>query len=407
MFRLVSPAGTPTRLTDLTRMVGSRLGSGDSSLQFEQKLKQVTGAEHCFLFGSGRTALTTLLTSVVADSDPIQDEVIIPAYTCFSVPAAIIRAGLKIRLVDIDPENLDYDASQLSQLNLERVLAIVGCNLFGILTNMERLRKLIGNKPVTLIDDAAQSLGCRSDREVSGCRGQAGLYSLGRGKNLSTYAGGVLVTDDEHLAKRVRALVDKFPPVSRFSELSTAMRIALTGLLLKPALYWFPANLPFLKLGQTVFDTTFDMNKLSRVQASLGTVMIDKLEELNAGRQKVAALIARKTIATGLFKVPGFDPERDTPCYLRLPLLARDRDHRDQTIVAMRKVGIMASIMYPSTIGQIDGIKEYINNGSEHFPGAQHVVDNMLTLPTHGYVTDADVGRMINVLRELDNSHNG
>jgi len=233
------------------------------------------------------------------------------------------------------------------------------------------------------------------------------LYSLGRGKNLSAYAGGVLVTDDEHLAERVRALVDKLPPVSRSSELSTAVKIALTGLLLKPALYWLPANMPFLKLGQTIVDTTFDMNKLSQVQASLGSILIDKLEELNAARQKVAALIARKTITTGLFRVPGFDPERDTPCYLRFPLLARDRDHRDQTIVAMRTVGITASIMYPSTIGQIDGIKGYIKNDTERFPGAQLVVDRMLTLPTHGYVNDADVGRMINVLRELESPHNG
>jgi dTDP-4-amino-4,6-dideoxygalactose transaminase len=401
MLRLVSPAGTPIRFADHIKMAGKRLGSGDASLEFGEKLKQLTGAKHCFLFGSGRAALTCLLTSLIDESDPARDEVVIPAYTCFSVPAAIIRAGFKVRPVDIDPENLDYNAAQLSRLNLERVRAIIGCNLFGVLTDMDRLRQTIGDQPVTLIDDAAQSLGCRIDGRASGCRGRAGLYSLGRGKNLSAYAGGVLVTDDTQLAERVGAALDRLSPVSPVGEISTAVKIALAGLLLRPSLYWIPANLPFLGLGLTIFDTAFDMERLSPVQAALGSVMIDRLAAFNAGRREIGTRLAPEATATGAFRVPGYHPDRTVPVYLRLPLLARDRAHRNRAIAAFRKAGVTASIMYPSTIGRIDGITEYIRNEPERFPGAESVVDLLLTLPTHGYVTPRDVDRMAKTLREL------
>jgi dTDP-4-amino-4,6-dideoxygalactose transaminase len=99
--------------------------------------------------------------------------------------------------------------------------------------------------------------------------------------------------------------------------------------------------------------------------------------------------------------VPGFHPDRSVPVYLRLPLLARDRAHRDQAIAAFRKTGVTASIMYPSTIERIDGITEHVRYDSNRFPGAESVVDQLLTLPTHGYVTPKDVERMAKTLREL------
>jgi dTDP-4-amino-4,6-dideoxygalactose transaminase len=82
---------------------------------------------HAFLLSSGRAALTVLLQAL--RREPGRREVVIPAYTCFSVPSAIARAGLTVRLCDVDPKTLDLDLNALVRLDLSRVVAIVPSGL--------------------------------------------------------------------------------------------------------------------------------------------------------------------------------------------------------------------------------------------------------------------------------------
>ncbi|MCX6834198.1 MAG: DegT/DnrJ/EryC1/StrS family aminotransferase, partial [candidate division Zixibacteria bacterium] len=246
MFRLVPPAGTPISMADLSRTVARRLKLGAGTDQLEKKFAALMDVRHCFSFNSGRAALTCLLRVVAGKAQSGRDEVVIPAYTCYSVPAAIIRAGLKIRLVEVNLHDLDYDYEQFKNLDLSRVLAVISCNLFGIPSDVDRLRTVLGSEPICLIDDAAQAMGVHDGKHLCGCRGDVGIFSLGRGKNLSTYSGGLLVTNDDNMALEIGNAARELPSQSLAAEVVLTSKIALASLLLRPNLYWIPDHLPFL-----------------------------------------------------------------------------------------------------------------------------------------------------------------
>ena len=127
----------------------------------------------------------------------------IPAYTCFSVAAAVVRTGLKIYPVEIDPHTLDFDFSQLDAVPGEKLLCIIPSNLFGLLNDLPRIRQAAQAKDAFVLDDAAQALGATRNGQFAGTEGDVGLYSLGRGKAVTTIEGGLIVTNSEEIARLV------------------------------------------------------------------------------------------------------------------------------------------------------------------------------------------------------------
>ena len=81
--------------------------------------------------------------------------------------------------------------------------------------------------------------------------------------------------------------------------------------------------------------------------------------------------------------------------------MARNKRERDLVVGVLKKNGISASIMYPSTIRQIEGIEKYLADPEDDFDGARTVVDRLFTLPTHPYVKTGDIDKIANCLKEL------
>ena len=161
--------------------------------RFEAELKSHFRARHCFLVGSGKAALTLILRAL-RDLSPSRDEVIIPAFTCYSVPSSVLRAGLKIGLCDLARDSLELDPAGFSAALSERALAVVPTHLYGIASDVSRIRQLIGTRGVAIVEDAAQAMDESLDGRKLGTLGDAGFFSLGRGKAFSTVEGGVILT---------------------------------------------------------------------------------------------------------------------------------------------------------------------------------------------------------------------
>src|SRR5262249_11056928 len=99
--RTLPPAAALLGLGDLLHGLAGAIRSGRPAGRLEGELREHFGVRHVFLVSSGTAALALILTSLKRLSS--RREVVLPAYTCFSVPAAVERAGLAIRLVDVDP----------------------------------------------------------------------------------------------------------------------------------------------------------------------------------------------------------------------------------------------------------------------------------------------------------------
>src|SRR6056297_3542573 len=113
--RTLPPAASPIGWHSLVCGLAGLLSGGAAKERFRDELRGYFAVRHCVMVSSGKAALTLILKSL-HQLYPDRDEVLIPAYTCYSVPSAIVRAGLKVRLCDLAPDKLDFNHEQLRPL---------------------------------------------------------------------------------------------------------------------------------------------------------------------------------------------------------------------------------------------------------------------------------------------------
>jgi dTDP-4-amino-4,6-dideoxygalactose transaminase len=391
-FRLVAPAGAPLPVRTVVR---AALGpAGDPGP--EAVLRERLGIRHASFVSSGRAALTVLLQAMREGSASC--EVVIPAYTCFSVPAAVARAGLPIRLCDVDPKTLDLDLNALFGLSLGRALCIVPSSLYGMPGDLAGLEAIARGYGTSMIDDAAQCLGATQEGRPCGTFGDAGFYSLGRGKGITTMGGGILVTHRDELARRIERRVRALPRPPAREMLAAAAGSLAYSAMLAPSRFWLVDRLPFLELGASRFEPGFPMAQLSAFQRRLTGQLLPLADSYNAVRHRRA-----DELRAGIEGVEGIEIPRPlpsaSPVYLRLPILTRDAGHRAKLLARLRTAGISASASYPTTVGDIPGIAPYLAPDQAPCPGAASIAGRILTLPTHPAVTSADVERMVAIVR--------
>ena len=161
-----------------------------SSGDFEKTLCNYLGVSKCVLANSGRALLYLLLEALKRKDGGIRVEVLVPGYTCYSVAASIAKAGLIIRVYDLDPATLQPDFNSLRKSTSGKTLAIIFQHLFGIPTPVDEFEEIAQKTGTPLIEDAAQALGGSIDGHLLGTIGDFGFYSFGRGKPLPIGGGG-------------------------------------------------------------------------------------------------------------------------------------------------------------------------------------------------------------------------
>jgi len=387
-FRLVAPAGAPLPMRAIVR---SALRVSADKYSLAELVQKSLGMRHVFVASSGVAALTILLRVLQQRSG--RQEVVIPAYTCYSVPAAVVRAGLAIRLCDVDPKTLDLDLNSLRHLNLNRVLCIIPSGLYGIPGDLTTLDEICQEYDTFLVDDAAQSLGATVGSRPCGTFGAVGFCSLGRGKCVTAMGGGILFTQREDLADMIRQEVGELPPVSAWTSCMLAIGTIIYAMMLRPSRYWILDRIPFLGLGASRFDPSFPMKQLSQYQERLAAQVFPLLDVYNRIRRENAAWLRAEIEGIEGIEVPR-PIEGAEPAYLRFPILARDERHRSHLLRRFLRAGIGASISYPTAIEDIPGIQRYLADTQLRCPGARSIARRIITLPTHPYVTRADVEKI-------------
>jgi perosamine synthetase len=397
MFRLIAPSGTPIKAKHIFN--GLYLQNRDKVLmQFQDKLKEYLQVNHCFLVSSGRAALTLILKTL-AELRPDKTEVIIPGYTCFSVPSAVVKAGLRIVPADISMNHLGLDTEKLEPLINKNTLAIISVHLLGIPSNMSEYKQLAKKHRVWLIDDAAQAMGATWNHKMLGTLGDIGFYSLGRGKNMTTGTGGIIVTDSEEIAIPLQQQIHNLPVNNFINDLDILIKMVGISCCLPPRRYWFAAKLPMLELGKSEFSTRFRLARYPSSAAGIGLALLPELAQINGIRKKNAAWLNAylSHLHTNRIQTVSPSPEGE-PIYLRYPLFFADSNDRKMIFSQMVQSGIGASPLYPTAITQIEAISHYLGPGQYSVPVAQRVADTILTLPTHPYVTEKDLDKMTQIL---------
>ncbi|HLE18594.1 MAG TPA: aminotransferase class V-fold PLP-dependent enzyme, partial [Syntrophales bacterium] len=248
----------------------------------ESEFKEYFGTDHVFFVSSGKAALYLILLALKSIRN--RTKVIIPAYTCYSVPSAVLKAGLKIVPCDIRAETLDFDSEALKILLDDDTLCIIPTHLFGIPSDVDNIKNICQGRGIYIIEDAAQAMGVTSGEKKLGTLGDVAFFSLGRGKNITCGSGGIIVTYSEEIADVLRKLYRGVKRVTVREYLADIISVVLMSLFIMPFLYWFPHGLPFLKIGETKFYRDFPVFRLSGFQAGLMRRWREALDAYNRGR---------------------------------------------------------------------------------------------------------------------------
>ena len=351
-----------------------------------------------FVFGvsSARAALYLVLRALHRLA-PERNVVAMPGYTCFSVAAAVARAGLKIYPLEMIPASLDFDYRQMAQMPSEQLLCIITANLFGLVNDVPRISRIAHSKGAFVVDDAAQSLGSFRDGRASGTAADIGIFSLGRGKPLPAGEGGLMVTDSSTLAKALQTEAQALSSYSLAGELEIFLKNVLNSVFLSPRLYSIPNSMKFLKLGVTEFDPTFPVCRISKIAQMLFLQTAGSLPDLVRSRTANA-----NDLLTAVHQIPRFSTPvpsvRCRPGFVRFPLLAREQAQRDQAVRDLWRAGIGATPFYPSAICDIAGIDAHMAVADFHRPGAEEISRRLLTLPTHSFVHASHIQRIASTL---------
>src|SRR5205085_11848261 len=132
-----------------------------------------------------------------------------------------------------------------------------------------------------LVEDAAQAMGVEVDGRPLGTLGDVGVFSLGRGKNITCGSGGIVLSASDAIAAAIAREHARLRPTSFTRQLIELAGVFLMGIFVRPSLYWIPAALPFLGLGRTVFPRHIVLRRLSGMHAGLLRNWRRRLAEAN------------------------------------------------------------------------------------------------------------------------------
>jgi perosamine synthetase len=394
-LRVLPPAGGPIPYKVVLYSLRQSLRGSGLQSDTDTLVRQLTaciGPHHWILTNSGRSALSLVLMTL-RRRRPQSDEVIIPAYTSYSVPAAVVRAGLRVRLCDIEPRTLGLDPEALVRTITDRTLCVVPHHLFGLPSRIREICDVAAAAGVPVVEDAAQGLGICCEGRNGGMFGQASIFSISRGKNIPAAGGGLIGLHDEELTDACRTLLHSG---SVNADQSTGLRGPIEALLMawfiRPSWYWLPASLPFLQLGASRFDPTFSMSPMTRFQQALLANLLPNARILQEGRQERAIRLRQALRGT---KVEVLWPrEVDTGAYLRLPVLVPTPEVKCRLLAELRRRGLGSTEGYPLPLSNVSTLRAFLSKADQEYPVAEEVSRRLITLPTHVWVTDQDIAGM-------------
>jgi dTDP-4-amino-4,6-dideoxygalactose transaminase len=300
-----------------------------------------------------------------------------------------------VSLCDLRPGSFDFDFQTLMpMLSDERLLCIIPTHLYGVPADIDGLRKLLGVTPVTVVEDAAQAMGNTWKGRKLGTFGDISFFSLGRGKAFSTVEGGIILTDREDLAAAIARQYESLPAPGSSEVVSLIFYALALRVLVHPLLYWIPLSLPFLRLGETIYNPEFKIRKFSTFQAGLARGWVERLSEFRK-RRRANASCWQQLKNTDSYRVCSTQGEEDID-FLRFPVAVADDGLRTHLLFQGNRLGLGIAPGYPDSIDGIAEIEPEFRGKS--FPEAKHMANRVMTLPAHPLLSEEDKSRIMDLL---------
>jgi dTDP-4-amino-4,6-dideoxygalactose transaminase len=328
--------------------------------QFESDFAAFCGAAHAIAVANGTAALHLALLAVGCGSD---DEVVVPSLNFVAAANTIEHTGAAPVFCDIaGPHNLNLDPADLEAAVTPRTKAVVVLHYGGNPCDMTSVDEIAERHGLVVVEDAAHAPGASLNGRMCGTLGRVGCFSFFANKNLPVGEGGMIVTDDDELAARLRLL--------RSHGMTTLTWDRHRG---------HASSYDVLLPGFNY--------RLDEVRAAVGSVQLSRLPEENAGRARVAARYRSALEDRAGLTVPfGDDDATRVPSHHLAVVVLPEGADRAAVRGALADAGIQTSVHYPP----IHTFTAYQGVSGRPLPQTDAVAERLLTLPLYGRMTDDD-----------------
>lgn len=397
--RTIPPAASPISIYDILSGISSVNNSGKAVKKFQKSIKEYFRVKHCFLLSSGKAAISVSLKAL-SILFPHRKRVIIPAFNCYSVPSAIIKAGFDVYPCDINSRTLQLEPQSLQKAITisDDVLAIIPAHLFGLPAPIPIITQMARNAGIPVIEDAAQVMGSRINGILLGTQADLGIFSLSRGKAFSTCEGGIIITSRDDIGSILSDLVKLLPKYSYFRIFCLLLQSISLCLFIRPWLFWLPKALPSFKIGETVFDNDFFIGQMSDFQAGTALNWKNKLHKFLKERSIRNRFYSKHLSGIkGIVQVSNLFPITDLTG-IRYPLLINNTEQTNNILDISNKYGLGVVKTYPDIINNISRLN--IPSGHQ-CKNAQSILNNFITLPTHPLVNYEDMRLIVHTIKSI------
>jgi perosamine synthetase len=323
------------------------LAQGARVHELEERFADFVGVPHAVATSSGTTALhLALLGYGIGEGD----EVITVPFTFIASATSILYTGARPVFVDVRPDDFCMDPSLVEAAIAPRTRAIMPVSLYGQPADMPAIADIAERHGLAVIEDAAQSHGAAIGDRKSGTWG-AGVFSFYPTKNMTTGEGGMVTAEDGELADRIRLLREH------------GMKV---------------------RYHHDVLGYNF---RMSDIHASIGLAQLAKLPGYNARRREIAARYDAELrgVITPAVR-PGV-----THVYHQYTIRV---NRRDEFAERLRERGVGTGIYYPIPVHRQKPLLA-LGYGEERFPVTDLLTEQVLSIPVHPALSDADVETVI------------
>ena len=329
------------------------LAQGDRVRELEERFASFIGVPHAVATSSGTTALHLALLGQGVGAG---DEVITVPFTFIASAAAVLFTGASPVFVDVDEETFNMDVGQIEEAITPRTRAILPVSLYGQPADMSAISQIAERRGLALVEDAAQSHGAAIGERRSGTWG-AGCFSFYPTKNMTTGEGGMVTTADPELADRVR--------LAR----NLGMRV---------------------RYHHETLGYNF---RMTEIHASIGLAQLAKLPSYNDRRRAIAARYDRELRGV----ITPAVPPGITHVYHQYTIRV---NRRDAFIEQLRERGVGSGVYYPIPVHRQ---KPFIalGYGDLHFPVTERLTEQVVSIPVHPSLTDAELATVIGAVNEV------
>lgn len=358
---------------------------------------------HTEFVDSGTSALSLAVELSIASSTiPGTPEVILPAYGCPDLVAAVLFQGAKPVLVDLGSDSPCLSLGAFEQALTSNTVAVIAVNFLGFRENLEGIKAALNGRGVWVIEDSAQAFPPASSTSgIADCV----VLSFGRGKPINLMGGGALLIRRDHIQSAGK-IIQSLSESTLSTGLAWRLKRFIFNLLLSRLFYGFLVRVPFLGLGKTEFVA---LDSISSLKMPPGLVRAGV-----ESHQKRSYLIELYLENLAFLRERGWlgprelnqacvscADSRDLPRLLRFPLLAPSTEIRDKAVSELQQAGIGANSLYGDPLPEIHGMPSRFAQCANNFPNAIDFSRHLILLPLHEDVRRGDVESAAKILNRV------